>query len=78
MMPGVVWPGFHSGFTSMRSSFPAPSPAFVVCFLDNHRSDGGGGGGGEWNLKIVLICVALMAGDVEHFVFLLLRSVCLF
>lgn len=62
---------FHSDYPSLDPhthtnspwGFPPPHtlPAFtVICFLDGCYSDWG-----EWNLKIVLICISLMAQDIS-------------
>jgi hypothetical protein len=64
---------FHSDYTNLHSQqcikvpfFPEYSPAFIFCFLDDSLIRV------RWNLSVVLICISLMAKDIEHFPKLLL------
>jgi hypothetical protein len=50
-----------------------PSPAFVVCFLDDRHSDRVKG-----NLSVVMMFISLVAEDGEHFFMCVLPFVILF
>lgn len=61
------YPPFPTPFPIVNkgSSSPTGSLAFLIMyFLDGSHSDWD-----EWNLKVLLICISLLAKDIEDFFF---------